>query len=117
VGEAETMIHKSRAPHQREMPGAEQVLPTLRFAYESGNYCDVTVGQVDAGGGESRIAVEYAWHHNPTPQETAEAEAEIEFMGLKAPEFVATTEEEDTSKRNTERWLNEGVKPEPERIQ
>jgi hypothetical protein len=111
------MTHKSKSPNQRDMPGAEECLPTIRFAFDSGNYCDVTIGRVAADAGECRIAVEYAWRNNPTSQEIAEAEAEIESMGLKGPEFVVTTAEGETSQRNSELWLTKGEKPKPERVQ
>jgi len=103
---------KINSPNQREMAGADQTLPTMRFIFESGNYCDVTVGQKGIDGFECRIAVEFAWHNAPTDQETAEAQAEIKAMGLNAPEFLVDTPDAGISQRNTQRWLNEGQKPE-----
>ena len=108
------MIWISKSPNQRDMPGADQTLPTARFRFDSGNYCDVTVGKkniLDIR--ECRIAVEFAWHDAPSAQEDAEAQAEIRRMGLNGPEFLVSTSDAETSRRNTDRWLNQGDKPEP----
>lgn len=106
------MIRQFLSPNQRDMPGADQTLPTARFVFDSGNYCDVTVGKKSIDGFECRIAVEFAWHDPPTDQEIAEAQAEIQSMGLNGPEFFTQTSDVETSQRNTARWLNQGAKPE-----
>lgn len=99
------------SPDQREMPGADETLPTARFSFDSGNHCDVTVGRKRIDDIESRISVEYAWHNHPSPQEETDAQGAIEAMGLKEPEFLVTESREEDSLRNSEQWLTAGKTP------
>ncbi len=106
------MIWIFKSPNQREMPGADETLPTMRFAFDSGNYCDVTIARKRIDDFECRMAVEFAWRHPASAEEETEAQAEIRRMGLKGPEFLVSTSDPETSRRNTNRWLNQGEKPE-----
>ncbi len=77
------MIHASLSPNQRDISNADETLPTARFSFDSGNYCDVTIGKTAIPNSlECRIAAEFAWHQAPTDQENAEVQAEIQSMGL-----------------------------------
>jgi hypothetical protein len=100
-------------PHAPVLPSdeADAVLPGLKFSFASGNACVITPSVKKLDGGGSRTNITFAWRYIPTGREQFEAEAEVNRIMGREPDFITEPQSVGECEEVQDAWLGRGEVP------